>query len=585
MTDEELEEFLGIGASPVAKPAPMPGMSYDNFRRNAANIPVDPAQQIQALEAERLRAEQAEKDRIARDPRFTGVRGRLKSAGLGAIQGMSGNFSDEITAGFDTALSKVPGLRDVASASRGFFNLGGRTDVNNPALTYAQRRDREREMFDTAQAANPKSFVAGSVGGGLVSPINKLGPVGAGAIGGAGASTAETLEGVALDAGVGAVIGKGLSAAGQAVGAGVKKVAEKLAPAATRATLKAVGEGAEKAVRDRISLTSNERVMNVIKNDPNLRSVLGNAEKISRAAGEGASTNRNLALSLYDAADKASKTNGIPVSDVMSKLEVFKNGLIKQSKDKKQVALVQRFIDELREGLGRDPKVPIPAKDLRAWVSERLNPNLYSDEIEKQVINPTAADLIKKTLHPYVEKSLNADAVKKLAEADANTHAYVLIKDAAEKRLATQLTASGPLNMPRFVRNLSAPGVAGAAGGWRAGKALGGPAGLLLGGPSGAAIGEVAGPAIGAGAGYALGRAAEKSGRQLIANVAVPTGRDAIAKSVASGVAAGATQPTVDDAVRAMPKIDPKFKPIFDAFISGDDKAQTASLVEGIYGP
>lgn len=142
---------------------------------------------------------------------------KLESGVRGAAQGLSLGFADELA---------------------GILGAGGEA-IQNPsklgdlAELYRKNRDESRELYKKAQEANPVTYGASEVGGGIASmfvPGLNVGKgiKGAAALGGAmglGASEADLTKGeiaeAAKDVGKGAALGGVVGAAGAAVGKGI----------------------------------------------------------------------------------------------------------------------------------------------------------------------------------------------------------------------------------------------------------------------------------------------------------------------------------------------------------------------------
>lgn len=165
------------------------------------------------------------------------------SAAKGAVQGATLGFGDEIQAAGDFVASKVPGLRTVLQA----LNRGGGAPIDNPALTYQQRRDAYRANDKAAQAANPVAFGAGELAGGVAVPVLGVGAGGGvvrtlargaalGGVGALGNSEADLTKGdvanAAKDAATGTVGGLVMGALGK----GTSKAAGGALDRVTRAT-------------------------------------------------------------------------------------------------------------------------------------------------------------------------------------------------------------------------------------------------------------------------------------------------------------------------------------------------------------
>jgi len=130
---------------------------------------------------------------------------QVESVVRGASQGASSGWGDELGAGIDTVISKIPGVRSLAQGLRGMqpSAVQGGLPVDDPNITYAQRRDQARTQNQAAQQANPVSYGAGEVAGGLV----QMAAPGLGAAGKGASAASALLRG----AGQGAASGLGYS--------------------------------------------------------------------------------------------------------------------------------------------------------------------------------------------------------------------------------------------------------------------------------------------------------------------------------------------------------------------------------------
>lgn len=153
---------------------------------------------------------------------------KLESLGQGALQGITGGFSDEIGGAAGALMEKGADL------------IGkGTGDKKSLKELYQQYRDMHRQKNKEAEEANPKSYLAGNIGGGiagaalapeLLAPKSVAGAAGLGAAVGLGSSNADltdpslqNIQQAAKDTAVGA----GLGAAGGAIG---NKLAGKINP-------------------------------------------------------------------------------------------------------------------------------------------------------------------------------------------------------------------------------------------------------------------------------------------------------------------------------------------------------------------
>lgn len=138
----------------------------------------------------------------------------LDSAGRGLAQGASFGFADELAGGAEALWDKA-----IKGDQRALTDL------------YKQHRDESRANFDAAEKANPKSFMAGQVGGAIGTALvpglgeanlAKLGAMGAAQ--GLGASKADLTEGDIAGAARDTAIGGGIGLATGLAGKGIQKL-------------------------------------------------------------------------------------------------------------------------------------------------------------------------------------------------------------------------------------------------------------------------------------------------------------------------------------------------------------------------
>jgi len=151
-----------------------------------------------------------------------------QSAVRGALQGASLGFGDEIAAAIDSAVSHLPGVRYVAQK----LQDPKLPPVADPNVTYAQRRDAYRNANHEAQIANPLTYAAGQVAGGIAAPIpggpasTLLGTVArgaaTGAVAGAGGSEGGDWQSVLGDTLKGAGIGGATAGVLGGIGKGIR---------------------------------------------------------------------------------------------------------------------------------------------------------------------------------------------------------------------------------------------------------------------------------------------------------------------------------------------------------------------------
>lgn len=149
---------------------------------------------------------------------------QLESAVRGGAQGIALNYADEITGGLEA-------LKDIATTDKSL------DDYSN---LYDKYSAESRAAYDAAQAANPKTYLAGNIAGGVGTalatgnPASLMGRValGAGMGGVAGSGLAEPgdrLKGAAMGAALGGTAAYGGDKLANALSSGAQKLSPKLA--------------------------------------------------------------------------------------------------------------------------------------------------------------------------------------------------------------------------------------------------------------------------------------------------------------------------------------------------------------------
>lgn len=433
-----------------------------------------------------------------------------ESAVRGGLQGATSGFGDELAAGIDTVVSKVPGLRSLAQGAHG----EGLPPLTNPDATYAERRDAYRANNQAAKDANPKTYIAGEVAGGIAQaaalPVAKAATipqamlrVGAqGAVSGAGYSDANDIGGVVKDAAVGTVVGS-------ALGAGGKVISNKIAGAVGRAEegpLRALTAEAKQLLKQDL-WANRDSVKRVLTQDPELKKVLADPGALLKALEERLPAAGQKTKEIYAAADAVG--GGIPAHTILGPLNVLKNQLKKESAHGAQVAAVDKLINEFSGGLAQLPGKKVPAQKVREWLTTRLMPGPRAMDKEASQLaqaEATAYAKGKALLHLYVQQHVGDKAAGELLKTNEKIATYSALQRIAEEEV--RKTAQGPQAVTAISRALS---------GHRA-EGIGGMIGGMIGGLPGAVIGAGAGAVarkaapftdqlLATGPGQALGRA------------------------------------------------------------------------------
>jgi len=239
----------------------------------------------------------------------------------GIEQGAALGLADEGAAAADYLISKLPGVRNVAEkANSAAGGHPGLSPIDNPDLTYQQRRDEYRAQHKQAQEEHPVLYNGGQIAGALISsaflpaPASVAGRIGLGttqgAVSGFGHSEADNAKDLLTDSAKGAGIGAGASVLGEGInktldtaGDAIVKTAvrKQLAPAlikhATNVTnrleqAKAALASAEESLATPLALPTDEVIKRTTAVD-NLRKLVGtltnDAERATTEATKAAS--------------------------------------------------------------------------------------------------------------------------------------------------------------------------------------------------------------------------------------------------------------------------------------------------------
>ncbi len=188
------------------------------------------------IEMDSSAAPSEERGRVEMDP----VVGQGESALRGAAQGASLGFADELAGGGEALLDKLRGAHEA---------LGE---------LYLKHRDESRRAYKAAEEANPGTYMAGQIGGGLATAaIPGLGAGGLvaqglkmgalGAVAGAGASEAQDARELVKDAAVSGLVGGATGVAVGGIARGMGKIAQHMQPTADRLTAMGAGVPVEMA--------------------------------------------------------------------------------------------------------------------------------------------------------------------------------------------------------------------------------------------------------------------------------------------------------------------------------------------------
>lgn len=447
-----------------------------------------------------------------------------ESAARGGLQGVTSGFADEAAAGIETVASKIPGVRGFAQ----MFQPEGAPRVDDPNVTYEQRRDFKRGQNVSAQEANPITYGAGQVGGGIAQtvamPFARAGTLAAGAtqgaVSGVGYSDADTAGGMLGDAGKGALTGVAGTVAGKAIGKVVKGA---VARSDDRA-FKALGEDARQTVKTRLA-DQQHRITPVLK-EPDVRGAAGKPGKMLDIAARELDASDAIATRVLTTLDKASG-GGMRVQDVTVPIYALRAEMVKNSENPTAIATVDRVIDQFRNGMGKDNNARVPSTKVREFLTKQVQRPGFdrgdplNNPPPSQEAYQRMSGVLKDAIHGYAAKHGSADASAVLQKQWDRSTAFSVMQRAAKEQMAKQ--TGGENVVTKGMKLLMG----------NKGSGLGGAAGYYVGGPIGAAVG--------AGVGHLASKAAPK-----IDDALARPGGQAFGRGVAGGLPTTLSQPVVD---------------------------------------
>lgn len=389
--------------------------------------------------------------------------GAGESAARGALQGATASFGDELAAGIDTLVSKVPGVRTVANAIAG-DNAGGGLPLTNPDLTYAERRDAYRTKNAQAQGAHPVAYGAGEVGGALatslipgVAPARGAGlaaQAGRAAVQGGvsalGASEADLTKGefgqAAIDTGVGTVVGGATGAFLGKVGRYLTGGAEKRALGQLQTELTrseesgSISQGLRKKVagdladiRDTLEKPENAKIAKLVQSDP---------EKAAAAiVKRQAELAKDAKAPLYKALDQ--QVGGYNTGPLRTRIQSEIAALSTDPGHGSERAALGALLRDIDNTWGKVPKL-VPTAKLREFTT------IAQGAADKSLrgLDPSVANPIKRRVAGVVE-----DALKQHLEISEQL--YPQLKPVVTQILAYNTENSALANMRDALTNMA----------------------------------------------------------------------------------------------------------------------------------
>lgn len=459
----------------------------------------------------------------------------------GALQGVTSNFGDELAAGIETAASKIPGVRSLAQLAQ----PDGAPRVDDPNVTYEQRRDFKRGQEAAARTDNPGTYLAGQVAGGVAqAAVPGVGALGRGATAGArlagatasgalsglGSSAATDVAGMAKDTAIGA--GGGLLAG--AAGEGVRKIVKGAPGRVEDRDFKGLGEDVRQPLKTALTDQS-VRVRDVLR-EPGIRGALGNPGKMVAATEAGMNETGAAAGQIMTSADKAAG-GGMAVKDVVAPLLTLQAEMAKNSEHPAAVAALKRVVGQFESGIGSDPSGRVPTAKVREFLTQQLQKpgfarGLQAEPPPAQQALRSAAGVLKDSIEQHVKMALTPEAAATLQRLNDRTTAYAVIQGAAQAQVDRGMQAPGPMtSIAKALMGRKAEGVGGAIG-----YAAGGPVGGIIGAAAGSGVKRSV-PVI--------DRALAADSAQLVAR-GVSRGGRALSAAVQDHINAGDTKAAID---------------------------------------
>lgn len=352
----------------------------------------------------------------------------LGSAGRGALQGATAGFADEIS-----------------GATEALWNMA-KGDSRKFGEMYKAYRDESRENFKKAEEANPKSFMAGNVGGAVATSlipgmggasIGKLALQGAAQ--GLGSSEADLTEGDVVgavkDTAMGAGTGAAIGGASKLLSAGASKLAPSVNKLVGRAAT-GLEEGAEKLAVKATGATGSQ-AMKFSDDagrqllDRGLVRPFDNAAKIAERVG-GASDDAGRAI---QEALETLQSKGVTASvdNVVVSLESKIDDLAQTPGNERLIKQLQAEVDNLYNR--GQSNIPISQGEI-AKRNFQGQTNYFSPEAEKKA-SAQVGRAFKEEVEQAAQKADPTTAA--LFKQEKETYGLLApIKEAAEKRAAQQ---------------------------------------------------------------------------------------------------------------------------------------------------
>lgn len=339
----------------------------------------------------------------------------FESSARGGVQGVSLGFSDEAMAATHAAGLDEIEYDDMGMPIRSTLPDGTKHVKGDVQRKYVATRDAERAKNQEAQEANPDTYLAGNIAGGVLLPGSSAKAImGQGAAMGLGNSEAEDLTGMAKDTAIGLGAGAAGIGVAKAVGTGTKYVAEKIPDAAKKTARSMVKHGLDVPEDVIKAIEADDGILKAAKNaksvneltdviEEGVKNTQGKISKLDSKAWDHLDY-----LDYHDVAPTLGKDPGSMFHDVGGQLiEEFKLEGSNQAAQKSALKALQSAMDDAKA-----VKTFTDIKELVQSIDKNINWDSPSDSLKNSVLQRfrTELDKVMKSYEPY------EDAMKGVSE-------------------------------------------------------------------------------------------------------------------------------------------------------------------------
>lgn len=353
----------------------------------------------------------------------------LESGVRGAAQGATLGFADELT-----------GALESAAGSLGLV----------PDKTYEQARDEARAAYQAAEQANPGTYLAGNIAGGIGSAVLAPGAAastagriaqaaGMGAVAGYGSSNDR--DAALADMARGAIVGGAVGAAGEGISKAIPAIGNWLGNRAENLAVKATGATGKEAAAFKPGTGR------AILENPNIRA-WDSATGIARKTGEQLESTGEKLSSLLKGLDESGAA--ISTEDLANQLAQRADELA-QGPTAPLSRQIMGLVDEIRNTapssrtglqLGENGQVMLKPSQVESW--KRSYGDLIKNWVDPTsgVANKEAYDVMKNATEKFAQEA-GGDVASAFQAAKNEYGTFMPVHEAAARR-------SGTLNQSPF---------------------------------------------------------------------------------------------------------------------------------------